>query len=1625
MQHDGGKRGQGRQLDGDRAADPRARTPGKQTLVEAELGADRGEAPSEPGKRSVTQGLPLDGPRMAPEEAAAVAIANRAGGRSVDPSIAVAVGAQTGIDCGDVRVHTNPEVQKATRAMNARAFAYGSDIFLGPGESETDVALIAHELAHVAQQRGGSAAKPQRKVAVGGADSPAEADADRVATNVVSGAPATVLLVDGGVVTKDQMVLATFLEQLKPLVTAAASDELGRLGSTATCPYIAMYFARYGAQPASAAIALIKRWAPAAASASSAQAMIPLILERVRAGVHAWKETGKLPADLAAADPAASATAEATAPQAQKKSLDALEAELGPGEQVDSRLAAPLGAEAARIHRGPVAQAKAAEHHAVAFAAGNNIVMGATAPAPGTDIGDALLAHELAHTAQQRDAAADPEARKKEIGAEDKGAERDADRAAADAMKVTALGNFAGRIGDVMKTGVQLQRCGGVDPDYKPPEKVPAGPDVGRKVGASAPGKSPWFNEHVLTATETLGVADDEAQALALAKTIGRAAAVIPSNGRYFVYGISGEADVLMGVPLDLQPGYVGNAGLRIEAGVAALVNKAGAVYRSTDLAKMEITTAPSKGASADPFSAYQELNKSKGGIEGLAEPELVATFQAAMVDTALSVLATSEVDAEAKAKQFATPNATAAEEHATIDKTATDLLASQKRIDAIERDLANRRRVPSTLEPDQENKPRDLAAEAALEAERKTLVDKKRRTVTQYPMLGRYKTVDELSDFLSKGPIEREKALGGDAKTVLADVRETRKNVQDGSLNLWEVQSVVDATMAGLGIGKDSPQRAKVKAKESAQKTKETVLNIALGVFSFGFGIAGAVFTGGASLAFAAGALGLGAYDAIKSTEDHFVKNAASNTDVDPDGGLLPADAHQHWGWLVVAWAGVALDFADVLKAGKIAGEVGKVAKGTQDITQAAEALAKGDKKLLARLRAAAGDAALTDAISEGLRPGLGARVGAEITIDGTLSTEVKVFYKVDDKGRSFVTHIKVGKSAKVGDILAHAETVKMLDRYSGLTGKVRAVWDKLRSFGRKGVPLDVNPFEAGSKAFESWGELKKLDGLISYRRGLLNELLEKSPHATDAQAAIRKEIAFLENEVDIHSRVVASLSKEQGSGFVAMSTGTQDALNSGKRLPDFPDKAVLTEDELKQSAYYYEKEGDKFVLREKVGHKGGAPEPKAPAVAPPTPAKIDELKKSLGATLAHSNELTGPTLVSLEKLDPKVLAQLKNADAANLEKLGKMLAEDPTLGERLLTYKNPYGALLKSESLADLDKALLFNRLSGLKVNAARIGPALQKSGVSAADLAKLTDADLQAIGKGDRLLGEATQKYRPSTADPAKLEEAAAEFAKIGGPGRDQLRASVAHAHGLSDIPFMKNPGEALRAKFPEIPKASMDELVQRHPDALRALESASQEDVQRIISALGKASDPKEIEDILRSYMYKAQKKARKGATEGLEVPDAVGKRVEESLDNLAQARKQEHPFGFKDKAQYKQFIATVDSEVAARGIKGKAKVQGSAMHSKTPGDIDMEIVVDQAEFERLGKRFLESAPKNGVDNLKESIAKHKIPSYEFYPDTNPSLASKVKQYTLGADGKPLDVQATLIVQGSDFDVGPFL
>ena len=423
-------------------------------------------------------------------DAATAAVEGKDGGAPVDGAVSARVGAHLGVDLGGVRVHGDPLAREATQAMGARAFAYGADVFLGPGESGTDLGLMAHELTHVAQQGAAGQHALQRQVQVGDAGTPAEQEADRVAADVTSGrGGVSALIVDSGPVSPGQMLKSTFIAQLREAVTSAADVELGPVYSAIGCPYIDQYFGRYANRPASEGEALLRRFAPGVRSLRAATDMIPVVVGRVREGVRHWRDTGQPPAELIAAgvaapeiaatgDPPPTETAVPAIPSNSVPaaaplqvpdapgSLASLESDLGPGQPVDAttagRVTDVLGVDVsnARVHTGPVAARKAAEADALAFTVGPNIVMGAGAPAAGTLAGDALLAHELTHTAQQASAAADPAARVRPIESESTAAEDHADKAAVAVIaKRQGLGGMLQRLGSSLRSGLQLQRC--------------------------------------------------------------------------------------------------------------------------------------------------------------------------------------------------------------------------------------------------------------------------------------------------------------------------------------------------------------------------------------------------------------------------------------------------------------------------------------------------------------------------------------------------------------------------------------------------------------------------------------------------------------------------------------------------------------------------------------------------------------------------------------------------------------------------------------------------------------------------------------------------------------------------------------------------------------------------------------------------------------------------------------------------------------------------------------------------------------------------------------------------------------------------------------------------------------
>ncbi len=115
-----------------------------------------------------------------------------AAGQPLDPEMRGEFEARFGMSLGDVRVHSGTDADAASRALEARAFTIGSDVGFRAGQyrpqSGTGRALLAHELAHVAQfARAGAPSSELHDAAVSDESHPLEGDARAVATQEARG----------------------------------------------------------------------------------------------------------------------------------------------------------------------------------------------------------------------------------------------------------------------------------------------------------------------------------------------------------------------------------------------------------------------------------------------------------------------------------------------------------------------------------------------------------------------------------------------------------------------------------------------------------------------------------------------------------------------------------------------------------------------------------------------------------------------------------------------------------------------------------------------------------------------------------------------------------------------------------------------------------------------------------------------------------------------------------------------------------------------------------------------------------------------------------------------------------------------------------------------------------------------------------------------------------------------------------------------------------------------------------------------------------------------------------------------------------------------------------------------
>lgn len=282
---------------------------------------------------------------------------------------------------------------------------------------------------------------------------------------------------------------ADFVAQLKAGVCAAVDAELaGTPFTSEACPYIAKAAKRLSDKSMDEVTALLQRYS--STSASTPEAMLDAVRAYAAQVTRDWVSSGSfaaLPAEVAAELPEEMrsyapgsesegrfwAKAKSAASKVvglffkarkggakRKHSVPTVQNRLGHGTPIQSgtrgRMESAFGADfsAVRLHHDQEAVQLTEDMNAHALTVGEDIAFNQSEFQPGNPVGDAMLAHELAHVVQQRQGTvAGSEA-------DEPAVEADADRTATGVVSRLWSGENGHVTGPTQRSGVEMRRCG-------------------------------------------------------------------------------------------------------------------------------------------------------------------------------------------------------------------------------------------------------------------------------------------------------------------------------------------------------------------------------------------------------------------------------------------------------------------------------------------------------------------------------------------------------------------------------------------------------------------------------------------------------------------------------------------------------------------------------------------------------------------------------------------------------------------------------------------------------------------------------------------------------------------------------------------------------------------------------------------------------------------------------------------------------------------------------------------------------------------------------------------------------------------------------------------------------------
>jgi hypothetical protein len=182
----------------------------------------------------------------------------------------------------------------------------------------------------------------------------------------------------------------------------------------------------------------------------------------------------------------------------------------------------------------------------------------------------------------------------------------------------------------------------------------------------------------------------------------------------------------------------------------------------------------------------------------------------------------------------------------------------------------------------------------------------------------------------------------------------------------------------------------------------------------------------------------------------------------------------------------------------------------------------------------------------------------------------EVQVHYQTDSLGLITEIHIAAGPLTSFSHIEQHIPTVRLMQRYQGVSGLIRVLYERLRSLVRR----NGGPFLPGSALFEASLEVEKLPRIIMERAATLQQ------HGLDpaTRRDLEADLEHLRAELERHQSTIERGEQEIGVGFVAETVPRSNAAAIASGRPS----------NIPEGHYYYEPTPGVFELRAYASYTG-----------------------------------------------------------------------------------------------------------------------------------------------------------------------------------------------------------------------------------------------------------------------------------------------------------------------------------------------------------------------------------------------------------------------------------------------------